>query len=696
MRSGERTEGRKGADGPAAIPFPSLRPSIAVSLLLLTACQPQARRLLVLDLALSDPVVVSGTAEPWRDAGYTVEYRQFYPHLARTDLARYRVLIFLLGREPEAPSDALTTGDLALLNEWVRAGGVVVLGYDADGEGYLDRWTANRWLEFEGAGIAIGDRLLEDTTVRPPPPTTTGRPQPWAEARAVGDEPLGSVYDPFPLDCNHVITVRDRSQLLAVTGQHTFVRAPRGLAARAGAGVAAATRIGDGLVVVISRHALGALGPQFRPTTAPLLQPDALARTHDFLTALARWTRRPAEWAHLPPAAHRVPLALGQAPTPVEVAPPPLVPPRGTTTIGLPLSHDAKLARATSVPDWLRQQGIRVLWAPLLVARSGGHVPRSSGALDSMVTLLDVGGFNLVAGDADPEGTDSVHARWEERDAVRRAWSDAANRLQPTSVAWIPAFDPSDARWASGDSSRGPRGEAVPAPCAFDSTLWAGAFAPAYTALGRLAAEQRTLVIALGLDLSGARGGGLEFCDSAWRRGLARLARSGPPLDALPPTARYPALRDAGLLPLYYRALVDEVAERAAALRDRVLRQRRDLYFAFRLPQLPADWFTLGLLRGFALPDRPILVFTPELRTRQALAAYRGRDLNLVHAVALVPASLRARDLPGLRRLIFEESDGFWLALEAGRGRGAGGAGSPDAARLPGDSVARLLRRLVR
>src|SRR3989442_6494125 len=137
MRSGERTEGRKGADGPAAIPFPSFRPSIAVSLLLVTACQPQARRLLVLDLALSDPVVVSGTAEPWRDAGYTVEYRQFYPHLARTDLARYRVLIFLLGREPEAPSDALTTGDLALLNEWVRAGGVGRLGHHADRERYL-------------------------------------------------------------------------------------------------------------------------------------------------------------------------------------------------------------------------------------------------------------------------------------------------------------------------------------------------------------------------------------------------------------------------------------------------------------------------------------------------------------------------------------------------------------------------------
>jgi len=137
-----------------------------IGLLLLCGCQAQARRLLLLDLALSDPALLNGTVRPWHDEGYTVEYRRFYPHLARTDLERYRVLLFLLGREPEAPSDALTAGDLALLTEWVLRGGVVLLGYDADGEGYLDRWTANRWLEFVGTGISIGDRLLEDTAVR--------------------------------------------------------------------------------------------------------------------------------------------------------------------------------------------------------------------------------------------------------------------------------------------------------------------------------------------------------------------------------------------------------------------------------------------------------------------------------------------------------------------------------------------------
>jgi len=229
-----------------------------VTLFLVAACQPQARRVLLLDLALTDPIVLNGTARPWTDAGYEVQYRRFYPHLTRADLPRFRTLLFLLGREPEAASDALTAGDVALLDEWVRRGGVVVLGYDGDGEGYLDRWTANRWLAYEGAGISIGDRVLEDTTTRV---VTTGGAQPWAVARPVGDEPLGSAYDPFPLERNHVVVTREPSQLLALTSHRAFVRASRSPAPRPDAGIAAAARIGEGLVVVMSRHALGTLGP---------------------------------------------------------------------------------------------------------------------------------------------------------------------------------------------------------------------------------------------------------------------------------------------------------------------------------------------------------------------------------------------------------------------------------------------------
>src|SRR5437773_2493341 len=422
---------------------------------LIAACQPQARRLLLLDLALSDPVVLNGTARPWADAGYKVQYRRFYPHLTRADLPQFRALVFLLGREPEAASDALTAGDVALLDEWVRRGGVVVLGYDGDGEGYLDRWTANRWLAYEGAGISIGDRVLEDTTLRV---VTTGRMQPWVVAQPVGDEPLGSAYDPFPLDRNHAVVTREPTQLLALTSHSAFVRASRSLAPRSDACVAAAPR---------------------------------------------------------------------------------LAPPDGVETIDLPLVADKKYARPANVPDWLRQQGQRVLWTPLLATRDEQRVPRPHATLDSLVTFLDVGGFNLLSGDAYPEGADSAHARWWERDAVRRAWSDAVSRLGPTSVAWIPAFDYAAARLPPADSSRGARGEALPAPCVLDTALWAGGFAPAATALGLIAGEQRTLVIALGFDLGGplrdppppapsrlrgrSYGMGQEFCDAAWRRSLTQL-----------------------------------------------------------------------------------------------------------------------------------------------------------------------------
>ena len=122
-------------------------------------------------------------------------------------------------------------------------------------------------------------------------------------------------------------------------------------------------------------------------------------------------------------------------------------------------------------------------------------------------------------------------------------------------------------------------------------------------------------------------------------------------------------------------------------MRDRILKERRDVYFAFRLPQPPADWFTLGLLRGFGLPDRPLLLFTPELRTRQLLSLYRTGGLNLAHAVALPPASLAARDWTSLRHLVFEENDGFWLAADEAPSLGK---------RVSLDSLGRLLRRLAR
>ena len=510
----------------------------AIALLLLcAACHPHAGEVLLLDLAMSDPALLEGTARPWHDAGFTVEYRRFYPHLTKADLSRYRVLLFLLGRGPEVPSDALTAGDLAMLNEWVRRGGVAVLGYAGDGEGSLDRWTANRWLESRAAAIAIDDRVLQDSAAR----VVLPRAQPWAVGLQVGSDPLGATYDPFPLDRNHALKVKRAEQVLAVESPDTAARLAKGAAHIPRAPIAAASRIGDGLVVVISRNALGTLGPQSRATTMPLLQSAALRGTDAFLTALARWTRRPAEWAHVPPSDHPVPLTLTGAPVPVELQPAPSEVPAGVPTVQLaqPLSQDA--TRASDLPSWIRQVGIRALWTPLLVSEQGHEIARSAASLDSLVGSLDATGLNLLAGDASPETVvDSLHHFWTDRAAVRRAWSDVVRQLQLTSVAWIPAFNYADYRppaaWS--DSSRGSRGEVVSMPCALDSLMWDGGIAPAFQALARLANQTRQLVPALAIDLTGARRGRVARVFDGTGVLRCRLA-SGPGANGTTWPARY-------------------------------------------------------------------------------------------------------------------------------------------------------------
>ncbi|MGH7606051.1 MAG: hypothetical protein ACREME_01820, partial [Gemmatimonadales bacterium] len=199
---------------------------VVVGAFALTACQPQSRRLLLVDLALSDPLLLDGSAAPWRAAGYHVEYRRYYPHLTHDDLARYRTVIVLGGSEPEQPSDALTLGDLAVLTEWIRRGGVVVLAYTsgsspssvaaaAGAAGSLDRWIMNRWLAALGTGLTIGNRPLQEIGRRGVAPVAV--PLPRSALDNAG-------FAPFPTGQSHALEVRSTRQVLARATSGAFIR----------------------------------------------------------------------------------------------------------------------------------------------------------------------------------------------------------------------------------------------------------------------------------------------------------------------------------------------------------------------------------------------------------------------------------------------------------------------------------------
>ncbi|MGH7530181.1 MAG: hypothetical protein ACREMN_07340, partial [Gemmatimonadales bacterium] len=194
--------------------------AVVTAVLLLVAGQPRATRLLLLDLAQSDPALLEQTAGPWRAVGYRVEYRRFYPHLTRQDLDRYRVVIMLAGGEPEQLSAALTLGDLAILTELTGRGGVVVLGYEAAG-GALDRWTMNRWLAARGTGITIGVRPLTDTIRTVLRSDARVLPLPQSALDNAG-------FAAFGAGRNHPLVVARAEQVLARASGTAFVRARDG------------------------------------------------------------------------------------------------------------------------------------------------------------------------------------------------------------------------------------------------------------------------------------------------------------------------------------------------------------------------------------------------------------------------------------------------------------------------------------
>jgi hypothetical protein len=697
MNHSGRADGRTGGRWAAAL---SASPAVRLSaMVLLAACQPQSRRLLLLDLQLSDPIALDGTAEPWHAAGYTVEYRRFFPHLTRADLERYNVLLLLAGGEPEHSSDALSAGDLVLLGEWVGRGGVVVVGYAADGEGSADRWVMNRWLAAQGAGMVIGDYVLADTTRRQ---TAALEPQPYAiPVKGSGLRAPG--FTPFPFGRNHQLLVARAEQALARATAAAFVRRPgQRPEPQPGAVVAAASRVGPGLVVVASRHALGALGVERQTADRPLLDPEGLAAARTFLVTLARWTRRPAEWAHIPPARAGRRLVLLDSPRAVAPRPPRLAPPPGVSSEPLPAPTER--SRRPNPPDvspWAPHQTLRAVWAPLAILRPATPAAVRRAALDSLIGFLDVGGFNTMGGDVQAWAADSIHAAPWERDVIRIAWKQAVDRLGATSFDWIPEVVLREFRIPLDTAARGVRGDSLAAWCALDARLWDQALAPAMRQVARLAAGAPDVIPAVAIDLDAA-GVGTDldaFCDPDWRAGLEAMPAGGalPPerrdrFLALSPEQRYDSLLEAGLLGAYFDALERAVARRAEALRLQVRRLDPDLGIVLRSSRFPEDWWAVGLAAGLAAPGAPVVLFTPTAAVPGPLARLAARGAPAVHAIELSPERLPAAAWAKLGRIVATGHAGFWIrAGDAGPGRIHTAEGW-----LPADSLARLIRRTTK
>ncbi|MGH7531452.1 MAG: hypothetical protein ACREMN_13810, partial [Gemmatimonadales bacterium] len=433
---------------------------------------------------------------------------------------------------------------------------------------------------------------------------------------------------------------------------------------------------GHGLVVVASRQTLDAW------STGP--------GAATFLEALARWTRRPAEWASIvlarPGTGVAHPLSLRGAPgrgarqQGVAMDPPALEPPAGAAVLLLP--QPLPTIPPPTPPAWIGRQGMRVLWADF----TGLGFPRAR-VLDSILEFTDAAALNALAMEVPTTALADTVAPVSLRGLPREPrtpWQFVAEQLGATSLRWFPAIG-LDSLVSAGAEEVDLRGDLAGVPCALDSTFWRGTLRPTFRALARLGGARPDVItgIALQLDPLASRYAGAGFCDPDYHAGLTALALDASAREsllALPPVARHDTLLHRGLLGRYYGALEDAVRERAAALRAELLRLHPELRFAFRASHAPTDWFSLGLLRGFSTPELPVFLWLEEPQDRRLLARYRAREVTALSAVQLDPRRVPIGEWRRLRPLAFQQHHGFWLPT-------AGGAA---------DTVARVIRRLAK
>jgi hypothetical protein len=211
-------------------------------------------------------------------------------------------------------------------------------------------------------------------------------------------------------------------------------------------------------------------------------------------------------------------------------------------------------------------------------------------------------------------------------------------------------------------------GDLTPIACGLDSMFWRGALRPTYRTLARLGGARPDVIAGIAVDLDSAMThfGGSGFCDADYRVGLSALGLDPAEterLATLPPAARYDTLLERGWLKRYFDALQSAVTERAITLRGELRRLHPDLRYAFHAAEVPADWFSLGLLRGFSTRDAPALLWLKERHGRALLRLYRDREIYALSALGVQPdrTTFAPGELARLRSSVFGENTGFWL-----------------------------------
>ena len=637
--------------------------------------------MLIIDYDMLPWEVNESIAYYFTNAGYTVEYRRYYPNLVREDIEKYQAIVLLSARTPLLPGGQMSLAEAELVVQFVRKGGLLILGAEVGGgPGYADneRFLFNKVLFDLGINIRIADNRLSDLT-NGYAASIYHRPY----YKPVRSHPVNQgVADRLVADRCPSLRVGAKASVILTTFD-TAVEDRRWIypdgctRATVQVPVVATGKAGKGYVVVTSRFLLNSTGYTAEVSGKPLVDMEGLDHTPRFLQNLGNYLRElmegKAQWVVTNPLP-LVEVEMPQPPAGISEASLLDCLPRGIQTITFyapmeaPDRYDsAKDQHYRGLPDvdiygWIEREGIRAGWA---------YITKDEAHIDRLTRAFKENGLNMLWGVGEPQRFTKRGTPKSEQKKTRQQWNWVAQRLDGSSVRWFIGLNYADSK---DDPSRayGAQGQTVQAPSPLSRRFWEREMLIPLTVSAQYALNHPCVAgLIIDLELYGNEPTynyymGYGYGDLCYRVFLENVRGTideevRQQLSTLDLKDRFDALRERGLLRLYYSVLESEVERMGRRIRERVHAIHPGLILGAYIFTMPTNWFAHALLRGLSTPEHPILLLTFHLKTHRTIEQLRARGIYAYHASAALMGMFEVNEYRKVFANAFAHNHGYWL-----------------------------------
>ncbi len=656
-------------------------------------------RLLVIDFGLASPQLHAGMVEVFAEAGYVVDLRPDYPQLVKEDFRAYQAIMLLAGNTPALPGSMLMPRALAPLADFVRDGGVLILGGPVNMTGDLagenERTLFNALLRRLGIPIFIEKGRVTDPVEHY---ADTLYDAPWLYV-APGPPLLTGLPDRLQLPREAALTVGGGAAVLVRTSPTAEIdahgvgkMAPRDDRPARALPVLALGGKGKGLVVVGSRDLFNPTGAYQVDVPLVISREMRLAR-RQLVERLARytidWLHRTVAWRPRAEMNHqelmpsrslfqsgfrvdrpsfwrsgRMARRLPEGVQPIRV---PIHVPIHVMDGGASSSSQGERAQwLRSLPPsarWFTDQGMRAGWA---------YVDRELSFQRAVKDAAVSARLNLLWGSTDAELL-TVDGHDAGKQALKEQWSRMDRLLRGTGVRWFMGshYPGAHAKRSDYPQAVGAQGQTIGGMSPLDWHFWETEIFPVLRAEATFSLHHPSVGgVLIDLEMYPLKAwyftNGFDFSDLAFDLYIRGLEQRGLGDDAvrarrLASTDRFDWLLEEGRW-AEYRAVLEAEAERIGRrLRKTVETINPNLTLGFYTAAMPTSWFYSGLLRGASGSAHPVILLTFQHAPDEELGEAFSRGIKLVHGAAILLGQVRRDELREAIHERLARDQGYWL-----------------------------------